>query len=116
MMLLPVSNVTLYWGNDAPDPVGCKTAAVEVMPRIRPAVSQKSQLFTKETKDIATVSGRARAHRERRDAERVLYDELSRYYPAPGRVWGKEKLLTEGKQRTYSMGRRRVTHPFSYQW
>ena len=40
--------------NDAPDPIGCDAAALEVMPRARKVVSEEPQLFVR--KSMATGS------------------------------------------------------------
>ncbi|KAF9779824.1 hypothetical protein BJ322DRAFT_1221299 [Thelephora terrestris] len=95
--------------NDAPNPVGCNSGVVGYIPTVRPAVYQLPRLATGSTEPLPESSKRARNERMRRDAERRLYRELSRYYQLGGnsgeKVWTRLPLLMEVLQNL------KVRHP-----
>ena len=82
--------------NDTPDLVECNTAAVEVIPTIREMVNEEPYLLVTKTIE-KSVSHPADMERERRNTERQLYQELSKYYPRGQRPWARSTLLWEGK-------------------
>ena len=73
----------------------------------------KPRLLTKEGKRTEPGSKNAEEERNRRDEERRLFKELSRYYPlGDGKeVWTRPKLLLRGKHGDRPMFQRRPTYP-----
>jgi len=66
---------------------------------IRPLVSQKHQLLIRHGKRTKVGRRRADAEARRRDEERELFKELSKYYPlGQGQdAWERPPLLSRGK-------------------
>ena len=85
--------------NDAPDQIDCNAVAVENISAIRPLVYLESRLHMGHGKRTATGSRHANGEFERRDAERRLFQDLSRYYPLgqDQSTWARPSLLSHGK-------------------
>lgn len=83
--------------NDGSDPIVCNPAAVEAIPKIRSVANQEPYLRTLNTRGIEAEgsSTHVRYERERRNIERGLYRELSRYYPRSKGAWTRPLLLSE---------------------
>ena len=88
--------------NDAPDLVVHDPEAVDYIPNVRVPVSQHPHLVKGGTKPSPGSSERAKKEQRRRDRERSLFEELSRYYQLDSdsrRVeWERPSLLKEGKR------------------
>jgi hypothetical protein len=96
-VLWPVSTHPIS-RNDAPDPINCNAVAAEIIPMIRPSVYPEPCLLTGAGKRTAEGSKNADDEFDRRNVERELYQELSRYYPLGRRkAWARRPLLLEGK-------------------
>ena len=104
-MLWLVSNF-LTRRNDAPDPVGWNIAMVEYIPTVREAVYDHPRVRKKQGRPCSQ-NPRAMREWERRNVERTLLGELSRYYrldesKPKGKylaTWTHEPLLREGKHK-----------------
>lgn len=87
-----------------PNPIDCDAVAVEIIPTIRSPVYLEPCLLigpTAQGKRTAEGSKDADDEYERRNVERKLFQELSRYYPLGGQpVWSCPKLLLNGKHDT----------------
>ena len=95
--------------NNAPDPIDCHVVAVPIIQVIRPLVNQEPRLLTRHGKRTATGSKNADGEFERRNEERRLFQELSRYYP-PGQdqsAWARQSLFSHGKHEHGHSARRR---------
>jgi hypothetical protein len=127
MWLLQVS-VHHIQQNDTPDVIGCDAAVVEFIPTIRRVVYQEPHLKTKRRKETNNVpeggnagrelerrKERAKEERERRDEERRLLGELSRYYLRPEGKWPHVNLISRGKHRwfRYAHSNIQLTHPLT---
>ena len=94
--------------------------AVGLMPRIRPVVYQEPRLFTmgdNPAPDTGSARGPKRKREwERRELERTLLRELSRYYWRERGEWKRPPLLKKGKHGLgHSMHRQHVTYLYSSQ-
>jgi hypothetical protein len=100
--------------DDVPDPVDCISGALEYLSTFRKAVYKHPRLVGSKRKWSIESSGNVRRQRERREMERTLFEELSRYYRLEENdgkdgdvgeegeqeeVWGRPALLQEGKLR-----------------
>jgi len=76
------------------------TVALEVIPTLRPIVNPEPCLFIKEGARTEPRSKSAKEERKRRDDERTLLKEFSRYYPLAQdqKTWGRPKLLLQGER------------------
>ena len=87
--------------NDAPELIDCNAVAAEIIPTIRPQVYLEHRL--KKGRGVRTAKGTKSADDEfeRRNMERSLYQELSRYYPlgCKRELWARPSLLLKGKHR-----------------
>ena len=73
---------------------------LEIIPKIRSAVCQHPRLFVKGGRNpCADNSRRAVKERKRRESERTLFGELSRYYQLPPnkKMWTRPPLLERGE-------------------
>ena len=97
--------------NDAPDAVGHDSDVADYIPTVRVAVSEHPRLVKGSTKPSPGSSERAQKEQRRRDRERALFEQLSRYYQldsGSGRmVWERPSLLKEGKRMPNSSSRER---------
>lgn len=67
--------------SDAPDRTDRNLDVLEIMPLFRPAVYQESQLFEAKPRPVlAEATRHAEIERRRRKEDRMLFEELSRYY------------------------------------
>ena len=83
--------------NGAPDLIGCDLVAAEAIGSVRGVVNEQPCLLITNGKDPGAASEGARKERERRSAERGLFQKLSRYYPREKGVWTRPQLLSNGK-------------------
>ena len=84
--------------NDAPDTIGCNSAAVEIIGKDRLPFYIVPRLKKGHGKQTAGGSKKAKEEFERRNVERGLYRQLSQYYELPdGEVWKRPPLLVKGK-------------------
>ena len=88
--------------NGAPDLVVHDPEVVDYIPNVRVAVSQHPRLAMGSTKPLPNSSERAKKEQRRRDGERTLFEELSRYYQLDSESrqveWERPSLLKEGKR------------------
>lgn len=75
---------------------------MEVIQTVRQVIYQEPRLRGVKTEEAEAeeeqeMSEAARTERERRSAERNLYQELSRYYPRSRGLWTRTQLLMSGK-------------------
>ena len=87
--------------NGMPDTTDCDLDILELLPTFRPAVYQEPQLFEGKARPSPEVTRHAELERRRRREDRVLFEELSRYYKLPLRQkkWRRPELLKKGKPR-----------------
>lgn len=108
--LCPVST-SLRNKNDASDVVGHDSEVVDYIPTVQVAVSEHPRLVKGNTKPSPGSSERAQKEQRRRDRERALFEQLSRYYQLDshsGRVvWERPSLLKKGKRMLNSSSRER---------
>ena len=85
--------------NYATDLIDCDAAAVEIIPTIRPLVNQKPCLLTKKGKRTTPGLKYANEEFERRNEERRLFQQLSRYYllRQDRYSWTRSPLLFHGE-------------------
>ena len=89
----------LYSRNDAPNLIDCDVVAAEIIPTIRPLESLEPCLLTGRGRRTVAGSRNADDEFERRNVERRLLQELSRYYPLEQgqNAWSRSSLLSLGK-------------------
>lgn len=97
--LWPVSTDPIL--NDAPDQIDCNAAAVKIIPTIRTRVYLEHRLKKGTGVRTVTNSKSANDEFERRNVERRLYRELSRYYQLgrKQKLWARPPLLSKGKHK-----------------
>lgn len=87
--------------DDAPDPIGCDAGVVKIIQRTRSPIYPQHRL--KKGNGVRTKIGlkSAQDEFERRNVERELYRELSRYYRLEWNqvVWERPPLLRKGKHK-----------------
>jgi len=69
---------------EKPDPVGCIAVTLEYVRSIREPVYQDPRLLRNDFTPCQNKSGRAGMAREKRNAERGIFEEMSRYYRLVG--------------------------------
>lgn len=86
-----------------PDPVTYDAVAVNAIPTIRELeYSQPRLLSGYELENVATCRSKsANDQFERKNGERQLFQELSKYYPLKQghRAWGRSELLSLGERK-----------------
>jgi hypothetical protein len=90
----------------------------KVIPTVRKVVNEEPLLYQfdhmkSKREENDPVSTSAARERERREGERRLYEELSRYYPRGKGKWRRPELLLQGKHGIFTGGH--STNPFSHQ-
>ena len=93
--------------NDAPD-IGCDAEVLQYIETVRPPVYWFPCLRTGQVRPCPQNPGHSKSEWERRNVERTLMGQISRYYRRPGDVlgiadreekkrWMRPLLLKEGK-------------------
>ena len=100
--------------DDVPDQIGCDTGAVKIVRKIRePTYKVHCLRKGKSGGQPKKGSKSAKDEYERRNVERELYRELSRYYKLEvgQKVWARPPLLLKGKYKHHHSTFRR--HPLT---
>lgn len=85
--------------SSVPDPVGLNTVAVDVVPSIRELACQEPRLYMKKGKLKPYSESPGEDERRKRDLQRKLLMDLSRYYPLErsNDEWTRAALLKKGE-------------------
>lgn len=92
----------------------CNAAALTVIRKTYRVVNCKHRLLVTETAEEGATSEEARRKQVERDAEHIVYQQLSRYYSRPDGWWTPPELLSRCKHRRFKhTGDISLTHSIS---